>query len=48
LSAGVAHEFNNLLQGIMGWLEHAMAVDDRTTARRAVATALGPRRARRR
>ncbi len=41
LSAGVAHEFNNLLQGIMGWLEHAMAVDDRTTARRAVATALG-------
>ncbi len=41
LSAGVAHEFNNLLQGIMGWLEYALSVDDRGAVRRATATALG-------
>jgi PAS domain S-box-containing protein len=46
LCAGVAHEFNNLLQGIVGFLEHAQQVGDEAVKDRAISVSLsGARRA---
>ncbi|MAG56737.1 MAG: hypothetical protein CMJ83_10640 [Planctomycetes bacterium] len=40
LAAGVAHEFNNQLQGITGFLSHALSSDDPATWRRAMQVGL--------
>ena len=46
LCAGVAHEFNNLLQGIVGFLEHAQQSGDDAVKERAISVSLsGARRA---
>jgi two-component system cell cycle sensor histidine kinase/response regulator CckA len=46
LCAGVAHEFNNLLQGIVGFLEHAQQSGDDAIKDRAITVSLsGARRA---
>ena len=40
LAAGVAHEFNNLVQGITGYLGHALEHDDKETWGKAMRVAL--------